>query len=401
MFFKRSINSIRNLITPRIYLDYASATPVDARMIRTFPKVSSCIVGVNPSALHKEGVEARRVIDSVRSRVANILHAHTDEIIFVSGATESDNIALLGTLNHWMKEGIEANQIAVVASELEHAAVTETLRTIPDIFRVVLPAPEGVVEIKGLQFGPHIKKVLISVMYVNNEIGTEQPIKDIAKAIRRIRKDRPDLEVVFHVDATQAPLYYNLRVDQLGVDLMTLGATKLYCHRGVGVLYKKRAIKLSPIMYGGGQERGLRPGTEPTELIHEFAHALSYAQERREEETARVRGLQQYFEEKIQTEIPEAIVTNINQPRTPHISHIAVKDFDSELLVIELDAKGIAVSAKSACKNEEDSESPIVEQLYGKGYGAVRFSFGRKTTKRQLNRAIKALKKVLEKYKRI
>ncbi len=396
MFFKR----LTNLIHPRIYLDYASSTPIDGRMIRTIPHIPSMVLGANPSALHREGVAARRVINDARTRVAQVLHAHADEVIFTSGATESDNLALAGTINRWIREGVMPTSIAVVASELEHAAVTETLAQFTDVFRVIIPAPEGVVDLKGLQFTPDITKVLISVMYINNEIGTEQPIKEIAKTIRRMRKDRPDLEIVFHVDATQAPLYCNLRVDQLGVDLMTLGATKLYCPKGVGALYKKRSVSLTPIMHGGGQERGLRPGTESVELIHTFAYALEYAQEKREVETERVRVLQQYFEEKIQKEIPGTRITAKDQPRSPHISYIAIPNFDSELLVIELDARSIAVSSKSACKNEEHNESPIVEQLYGKGYGAVRFSFGRGTTKKKLDRVIRALKKVIEKYRK-
>jgi cysteine desulfurase len=153
-------------------------------------------------------------------------------------------------------------------------------------------------------------------------------------------------------------------------------------------------------MYGGGQEFGLRPGTEPIALVHMCAHALKYAQDKREEETARVTELRNYFEHQLQQYIPEVVVTAANASRSPHISHIALSNFDSELLVIELDAQGIAVSAKSACKNEDDTESPIMERLYGTGWGAVRFSFGRMTTKKDIDRAVTALKKVVQKYKK-
>jgi cysteine desulfurase len=217
--------------------------------------------------------------------------------------------------------------------------------------------------------------------------------------VRKLRKEYPDKTILFHTDATQAPLYFNLRVDQLGVDMMTLGATKLYTHKGVGVLYKKRNVNLAPILRGGGQEKGLRPGTEPVELIHNFAHALAYAQERREEEAKRITDLQTYFEATLVQERPVHITAK-GSPRSPHISHVAIKDFDSELLVIELDAKGIAVSAKSVCKNEEDQESSIVESIYGKGWGAVRFSFGRKTREGELDRTVRALKKIFDKYKK-
>ena len=408
MFFKHIFKS------PRVYLDYASSTPVDITMMKTLVPLSPLVRGANPSALHREGIAARAIVESARTKIATVLHAHRDEIIFTSGATESDNLAILGTIRQFLAKGILPSEIAIVASELEHAAVSETLaRGVPEgILRMILPAPDGVVDTKGLLFAPEIKAVLVSVMYVNNEIGTVQPIKEIAKALRRIRKNRPELQIVFHVDATQAPLHFSLNVAQLGIDLMTLGATKLYATKGVGVLYKRRAVHLLPILFGGGQEQGLRPGTESIELIQQFAHALSYADSIREAETIRVTQLQHYFEQQIQTRFPDIRITCKELPRTPHITHIAISGMDSELFVIELDARGIAVSAKSACKNdlpallrreqaEEDAESPIVEKLYGAHVGAIRFSFGRTTTKKQLDIALDALGSVLKKYQKI
>lgn len=396
----------------RRYLDYASSTPVDAAMHRAIPRLDHSVVGANPSALHKEGVQARAVIDSARKRVADVLHAHADEIIFTSGATESDNLALAGVIESHLAQGIGLTEIAIVTSTIEHAAVLETIAPYiaRGMFAVTLPTTNGVVSAGHISIPEGIKVLIVSIMYVNNEIGTVQPIKEIAKRIRKLRKDNPEVTIVFHTDATQAPLHHNLRVDQLGVDLMTLGATKLYTHKGVGVLYKKRSVTLVPIMRGGGQERGLRPGTEPTELIHTFAHALVHAQGILEAETTRIKDLQTYFETRLKESIPEAYITAESEVRTPHITHVALKGMDSELMVIELDARGIAVSAKSACKNDlsrlasskagEDQESPIVEQIYGTGYGGVRFSFGRMTTKKDLDIAVKALKKVLDKYEK-
>jgi len=408
----------------RIYLDFASSTPLDARMHRTFPKLSESVVGANPSALHNEGVRARRVIQDARSIVAKTLHAHSDEIIFTSGATESDNLALIGAIEAFVSEGIDFSKIAVITSTIEHAAVLETIAPYKNkgLFISILPTNEGVVDPKHITIPEGIKALIVSVMYVNNEIGTVQPIKEIAKRIRKLRKEYPDTTILFHTDATQAPLYFNLRVDQLGVDMLTLGATKLYTHKGVGVLYKKRTVSLMPIMRGGGQERGLRPGTEPIELIYTFAHALKYAQEKREDlpkqpgETTRITELQTYFEQQLTKILHAVVITHLEvEPpsyRSPHITHIGIQGMDSELLVIELDAKGIAVSSKSACKNDPSTSSgqaDIFEQLYekdssfvqgsgGAQYGTVRFSFGRTTTKKELDRAISALKQVLTKY---
>lgn len=385
----------------RHYLDYASSTPIDAGMHRTFPRISADSIGANPSALHREGVSARRVIETARNVVADVLHAHTDEIMFTSGATESDNLALIGSIESCIAQGIAYHEIAVVTSMIEHSAVLEAIApySMKGVFGVTLPTTEGVVDPKHITVPAGVKVVIVSVMYINNEIGTVQPIKEIAKRIRKLRKENPEISIIFHTDATQAPLHHNLRVDQLGVDLMTLGATKLYTHKGIGVLYKKRNMKLVPLMRGGGQERGLRPGTESIELIHAFAHALKYAQDIKDKETERVKELQVYFEHALAQVLSEVLITAQDQERSPHITHVAIKDMDSELLVIELDARGIAVSAKSACKNEEDQESQIVESMYGKGWGALRFSFGRKTTKGDVDRAVHALQSVLRKYK--
>lgn len=394
MFFK--------FFSKRIYLDVASSTPLDTRMLRSIPHLESTTIGANPHALHREGVSARAVIESARTKVATVLHAHTDEVIFTSGATESDNLALIGTVQHVIQQGIAPNEIAIAISDLEHAAVMETVLHMRErqIFTMTIPSDNGVVNPKHITVPDGCKVLLVSIMYVHNEIGTVQPIRDIAKRVRYLRKQHPDTTIIFHTDATQAPAHFSLDTAKLGVDLMTLGATKLYTHKGVGVLYKKRTIKLAPIMYGGGQQYGLRPGTEPIELIHMFAHALEYSQKIQTQETQRVQELQKYFEEKITQEVPEVYITAGDQERTPHITHVAIRDFDSELLVIELDAKGIAVSAKSACKNEETGESAIVEKMYGTGYGAVRFSFGRMTKMGDVNKAVTALKKVLEKYRK-
>lgn len=393
MFFKYFFGQSRT------YLDFASSTPLDAKMLGTFPTIPPHARGANPHALHKEGVAAQSVLQGARALVASTLHAHPDEILFTSGATESDNLALLGSIYHAIEQGVEPSLITLITSDLEHSAVSEIAAHVGGINTITIPSTDGVIDPKHIIIPPDCKVAIVSVMYVSNELGTVQPIRDIAKRVRYLRKQHPEMNITLHTDATQAPAHYVLNTQQLGVDLMTLGGTKLYTYKGVGVLYKKRSIKLAPITYGGGQEQRLRPGTESIELAHAFAHALKYAQDKREEETIRVAELQAYFEKRVREEIPNAVITGANAKRSPHISHIALKGFDSELIVIELDAKGIAVSAKSACKNEDDQESHIVEKLYGKNVGAVRFSFGRMTKKADLDRAIAALKKVLKKYR--
>lgn len=390
----------------RVYLDYASSTPVDNKMVATFPRLNKKFLMANPSALHKEGVALKKILSESRTLVAKTLGAQDDEIIFTSNASESDNLAILGFIKNKISSGVPAKNIAIYISPFEHSAIDSLANSIDKDIRVCKLAQEnGYVLPSGINIGEEIKIVLISVMFVQNEIGTVQNIKEIAKRIRKLRKEYPEKTIVFHTDATQAPLYYDLNVMRLGVDMMTLGATKLYTSKGVGVLYKKRWVNISPILYGGGQEKGIRPGTEPVELIHNFAYALSYAQINREKEFIRTKALQEYLENKISQVLPIVKITTFTTEdypmglRSPHITHLIVPNIDSELLVIELDAKGIALSSKSACKNDESQDSGILSLLYpNQNLGAIRLSYGRKTTKRELDKFIKSLKKVLIKY---
>ncbi|MEK7228124.1 MAG: aminotransferase class V-fold PLP-dependent enzyme [Patescibacteria group bacterium] len=397
MFFKHLFSKAR------IYLDYASSTPVDTKMVNSFPRIPRAIKLANPSALHREGVALKRVLSDARALVAQTLGGGPEEIIFTSGATESDNLAVSGFLQKQVSNGVLPSQIAVYVSPFEHSAVKETVKNIDTQIRICeLVQENGYVMPSSINLPEEIKVVLVSVIFVQNEIGTVQPIKEIAKRIRKLRKEYLDKTIVFHVDATQAPLFYDLNVARLGIDMMTLGATKLYCHKGVGILYKRRGIKIMPIMYGGGQEGGLRPGTEPVELIHEFTHSLKYAQENMEKEFTRVKFLQEYFEKKLKENFPRIRITGAGSSaswRTPHITHLVIPNLDSELLVIELDARGIAASSKSACKNEDANESELLSLLYPhEKLGAIRISYGRKTSKKDLNKTVSAIKSVLQKY---
>ena len=384
----------------RIYLDYASSTPIDKKMLASFPSIDTRISGANPSALHREGVLLKKELFGARALIAKTIGAHADEIIFTSNATESDNLAIIGSVKYFLSKRYVPQEIGVYVSPFEHAAIAESVASLSsEIFVCTLLQEDGYVRTKKLVLREGIKAVILSVMMVQNEIGTVQDIKETAKQIRKLRKENPDIEIRFHTDATQAPLFYDLNVAHLGVDMMTLGATKLYCQKGVGMLYKKRGVSLAPMMYGGGQEFGLRPGTEPVALIHEFSHALAYALSHREEMTENITALQNYFEKKLKETLPHIRITGSGE-RTPHITHLVIPNIDSELLVIELDARGIAVSSKSACKNEDGSESELLSLLYpNEKVGAIRISYGRMTTKKELDKTIHAIASVIKKYK--
>ncbi|MEO5646047.1 MAG: aminotransferase class V-fold PLP-dependent enzyme [Candidatus Paceibacterota bacterium] len=400
-FFKSFSKTTLSAQSDRTYLDFASSTPLDQRMLADFPIISTMALQANPSALHKEGLVAKKVLRDAHELVATTLSAHVDEIIFTSNATESDNLALQGTVRGLLAKNIQPNQIAIITTDTEHTAVLETVAVLAkEITVTILPTEQGIIDPKQIILPEEILAAIVSVMHVNNEIGVVQPIYEIAKRVRFLRKHNPSVEIYLHIDATQAPLHFSLNVQKLGVDMMTLGATKLYCPKGVGMLYVKRGTPITPIMYGGGQQHGLRPGTEPIQLIHDFAHSLTFAQKDVESYSQSIADIQRYTEDLISKEIPQATITAVQHERTPHITHIALKDFDSELMVLELDARGFAVSAKSACKNEDNDESGIVERIYGQGWGAVRISYGRSTTKNEVKNFIHALKEILIKYKK-
>lgn len=375
--------------------------------MRHFPVIPSEYLAANPSALHREGVALKQILDSARTLVANTIGAHSDEVIFTSGATESDTLALVGVIRQYSIDGVDPSRIVVYTSPFEHVAVSESINHgVSGVCIKKLQQENGYVDVASIVVPENTEVVIVSVMYVQNEIGTVQPIKEIARRIRKLRKEYPKTTILFHTDATQAPLFYDLHVARLGIDMMTLGATKLYCNKGVGMLYKKRGVAITPVLFGGGQESGLRPGTQPVELIHTFAHALSYAQAQYEHAYTHTRTLQQYFESTLTNTLPSVGITALENEtvneRVPHITHLVVPDIDSELLVLELDARGVAVSSKSACKNEDTDESTIVKLLYpDQNLGAIRISYGRTTTKKDIKKCIEALKQVLQKYTNI
>ncbi|HSE56996.1 MAG TPA: cysteine desulfurase family protein [Candidatus Paceibacterota bacterium] len=387
------------------YLDYASATPLDRTMWRRYQPLPATVLAANPGALHQDGVRAKRALEAARASVACDVGAHADEIIFTSGATESNTLALIGAAEQLAAAGMQYEDLHIITTALEHKTVSVAAQLLlaRGAHVSVLQLDErGIIDPKKLRTLFTQKTTIVSCVYVSSDIGTIQPIREIAKEIREWKKTHPDQTILFHVDATQAVTSCLLNVEQLHVDLMTLGSTKLYCPRGVGVLFKRRGVGLKPVHAGGSQEFGLRPGTEPLDIIHRFAYALHYARSIQKQESERLTVLQTYFETELCGLLPTLRISGEGAPRVPFITHAVIPEIDSELLVLELDARGILVSSKSACMNDEPGASGIVEQLYGTAtLGAVRFSFGRQTKKAELVRAIEAFGAVLKKYGKI
>lgn len=383
----------------RIYLDHAAATPVDEVAARI---TASCAKKyyANPNALHREGQEARAVLEQARTGVAGVLSVHVDEIVFTSSATEANNLALRGIVHAARARGIARPHIII--SAVEHPSVLETARTLAgeEACVDILPVDEcGIVDPRSLRKLITPETVLVSVMYANNEVGAIQPIREIAKEVRHARNAQKSTYPYFHTDAAQAANYLDLNVLRLGVDLTTISSTKTYGPRGIGALFVKRGINIVPLFSGGSHERGRRPGTELVALAAGFAEALLGAEKMKIKEGARVQKLRNTLAEKIMKKVSGVTINGELASTLPNILNVSFEGCDSEALVLYLDAAGFAVSGKSACKSSSSEPSHVLVAM-GKekegAVGSVRFSLGRGTRRDDINRLIQKLPDIVE-----
>ncbi len=389
-----------------MYLDFASSTPIDPRVLAVLMKASKFSFA-NPSALHSLGTAAHLELEDARKKVADVLGAHADEIVFVSGGTESDNLAVLGTVRAFQKKYPKIRP-HIIVSAIEHAAVksaAEELESLGVDVSVLSVDQNGLVDAKNLRKLIRPETILVSVMLANNEIGTIEPVQEIAKEVRHARRHKDAQALVgaqyplFHTDASQALNYIAIAVEKMGADLVTINSGKIYGPKGVGALYVKRRTPIAPIMFGGDQEKGLRPGTESLPAIVAFAEAVSITEHMRDKESARLTKLRDYCVSKLQ-KLPYTIRINGGmKDRLPNNINITISGYQSEMLVVYLDAQGVCISAKSACKSTDPENSHVIEAL---GYentdsesGSLRISLGRGTTKQEIDYFLKSLVHVL------
>ena len=381
-------------VKQRIYLDYASLTPVDPRVLKVMNEFSAPKYA-NPSSWYKEGVAAKEALLQARNEVASFLHAHADEIFFTSGGTEANNIAIQGLLDNVEK----GHKPHIIISEIEHSSIKEAVMEMEkrgcEVTQVGVDE-NGLVDRDALKKSMKKNTVLVSVMMVNNEIGTLENIRDIAKLVRHARGQ--NVFPVLHTDAAQAGLFCDLNVEKLGVDLLTLDAGKMYGPRGTGVLFVKRRLRalMKSIVFGGGHENGLRSGTENLASIVGFAKALDLVGVEREKETKRISELKKMFAEGLM-KIRSDIYTNGEADFTsPYILNISIPGIDNEFFVMQLDAAGIACSTKSSCLRDED-ESYVLKAIGADSNTSVRFSFGRWTKKEDVVKVLGVIRKLLTK----
>lgn len=382
----------------RIYFDNSASTAVDVRVVETMNPYWSEIFG-NVGSLHQEGRQAKKAVETARKSIAQSIHALPENIIFTSGGTESNNLAVLGAVNK--KQDFESGKknLSVITSKIEHKSILDACNKLEreKISVSYIPTDEfGTVNLQMLQKALHRNTVIVSLVYVNNEIGTIQDVKSVMRVIRKFRKEHDTGEYpLVHLDASQAPVWLAIDVQKLGVDLLTLDSQKVYGPKGIGCLYVRDTALLKPILFGGGQETGLRPGTPPVPLIVGFARAIEIVEEERDIYVNKVRELRDWCIQCVQEAIPN---TSVNGPlggnRIAGNINFSFPDIDGEQLVIEMDIRGVAVSTGSACLAEERGGSHVVRALCKDGtnvHGTVRISFGRHTTKEEVEEGTKIL----------
>lgn len=376
-----------------IYLDYAATTPVSEH-VRAAMEPYFSDTFANPSSLHRAGQHAQAALDEARATVADLLEISWKETYFTASATESINTVLAGVVRSARARGVSTPHLITTA--IEHSAVLQTCRALAQEGVEVTELPvdaEGLISAEQVRDALKENTVLVSVMYVNNEIGTIQPITDIAQVLK-------GTDVLLHTDAVQAVNYLDVRPSLLGVDLMTLSGHKMYGPKGVGLLYKRDGVDLVPLVQGGGQERGLRGGTENVPAIVGFAAALTETVQLRESETERVRALRDAFIERI--EDAEGIL--LNGSRTQRIANnvnLSIEGVDAELALPWLDAHHIAVSSGSACTARVPEPSHVIAAL-GKETAArrsIRFTLGRHTTQKDVEAAAEAVIQLQEEHR--
>ncbi len=372
-----------------IYLDYAATTPLDSavleKMIPFFGDEYS-----NASSMHASGRRAAQAMMRVRREVADILACGPDEIIFTGSGTESDNLAIKGVARANRDHGDH-----IIVSAIEHKAVIESARQLEkEGFKVsILPVDTfGMISIQTCLSLITEKTILISVMMANNEIGTIEPIKELVRAIGAWRDEhRQNMFPMVHTDACQAAGALSVDVRELGVDLMTLNGSKIYGPKGVGLLYKKRHIRIDPLIVGGEQEQSLRAGTESLPLIVGFGEALKRAENSRKKESQRLTLLRDYFTKSLLEKIPQAIVNGHRTERLPNNIHISIPHIEGESILLMLDKLGIEASTGSACSAFDLKPSHVllaIGQTAEFAHGSIRFSLGRDTTHDDLDRVL-------------
>lgn len=372
-----------------IYLDNSATTPLNEEVLKEMEPYFCEYFG-NPSTLYSLGQKSKEALEEARKRVADAINAKPEEIIFTSGGSESDNLAIKGIAFKNQDKGKH-----IITSEIEHPAVKETLVFLESIGFEVTYLPvygDGIIKIEDLKKAIRDDTILITVMHANNEIGTIQPIAEIGK----IAKEKG---IIFHTDAVQTFGKIPVDVEELGVDLLSLSSHKIYGPKGVGALYIRKNTRLVPQIHGGGQERGLRSGTENIPGIVGFGKAAEMASENQKKDYDYLIQIRDGIIDKVLEEIPASYLNGDKEKRLPNIINFRFSAIEGESLILLLDAKGINSSTGSACSSKNLKASPILKALGLEDvdvHGSLRLSLGLENSIEDVDVVVEAIRESVE-----
>jgi cysteine desulfurase len=378
----------------RIFLDHAATTPTDPRVVEAMLPYFSDSFG-NPSSIHSLGLETRTAVAEARGKVASLIGAASDEIIFTSGGTEADNLAIKGVAQANAQKGKH-----IITTRIEHHAVEGSCHFLEKQgFKVTLVGvdQDGLVDPRDVEKAVTPETILISVMHANNEVGTIQPIAEIS----RIARERG---VYFHTDAVQTVGHIPAKVDEPGVDLLAVSAHKLYGPKGVGMLYVRKGTRIVSFLHGGGQECGLRASTENVPGIVGLGMAAEIAQAEMDAESKHVTRLRNKLIKGLLERIPQVRLNGHPTQRLPNNVNISVASVEGESLAVSLDLEGIAVSTGSACSSEAMEPSHVLTAMgvpVELARGSVRFSLGRENTDAEIDRVLEAFPRIVSRLRAV
>jgi len=378
----------------RYYFDYNATTPVDTRVNEEMAAFFSERFH-NPSSFYRKAAEVNQAIEKARERVAKLINAQKDEIVFTSGGTESDNLAIFGMVNRWKKKGNH-----IVTTGIEHPAVLKVCQYLEKKGYSIsyLPVDKyGLVNPEDLEKNITDKTILVSIMHANNEIGTIQPIKELC----RISHER---KIVFHTDAVQSIGKLSVDVKDLDVDLLSLSSHKIYGPKGVGALYKKKSVKIDPMVFGGGHEGGIRAGTENTSGIVGLGKAAELAGLEMAAEEKRIRPLRDRLQQEIVDKIPEVIINGHKKKRLYNTLNVSVRYIEGESILAFLDQYEIALSSGSACSSKSLDPSHVLLAIglkHEDAHGSLRLSLGKYNSEEDIDKLLGVLPSIVERLRRM
>lgn len=378
------------ILNKLIYMDNAATTKIDEKV---FNKMKPYLIGNygNPSSIHSLGRKAKQTIDDSRFKIANLLNVSFKELYFTSGATESNNWAIKK-----IAEYNKANGNHIITSKIEHPSVLETCKYLEKKgFKVTYidVDKEGIVKVDDVKSAINSDTILVSIMMVNNEIGTIQPIEEISKLIK-------DTNIVFHVDAVQAIGKIDFDIEALGIDSMSISGHKFNGPKGIGLLYLKKGVAIESLIHGGSQERNLRAGTENVHNIVGFAKALEISQNSITKNNEIILDNRNYMITKLNNEFDNIVFNGNLKKALPSIINIGIKDVSSEALMMNLDIEGICVSSGSACASGSMGQSHVIKALeVDSNYGIIRFSLSKDNTREEVEYVIDKLNMIINRLR--